>query len=486
MTNYGTLRGGGRGTRRSGGGWQWTVLGFVVGFGCAAIIGLVLLIAGADPGSIFSAGRPTQTPVIITATPLPATNTLEPTEVLIEPTATLGQAAVVAPTATPTTDPSTILLEPSETPTSEPTADTQAVAGQGGGSGGGVEIPALLQNVLTPLRRVDGGTYLMGTTPQEVAQAVDECTNRDGGNCALSYGEDSAPAHNVTVSPFNLEVTEVTYAQYLAFLNSLGPNGHRTGCNGQLCIATRAEEPNSNVIFDSANYRVLPVIENFPVAGVTWYGAQAYCETIGRRLPTEAEWERAARGTQNFIYPWGNVWDETLAKTSRPRPDDPALAGAVAVGSYGANEFGLQDMAGNVAEWVTDWYSPTWYTQQAQSPQAPIDPNGPVAGTQKVIRGGSWDGVPFFARSVHRQSLEPQNGVLWVGFRCAAPLDANPALAPAIPTTDPALAPAGGATTGGEEDTSNSQPTLPPPPVQPTAAAAPTESGPLPTLEPGG
>jgi formylglycine-generating enzyme required for sulfatase activity len=154
---------------------------------------------------------------------------------------------------------------------------------------------------------------------------------------------------------------------------------------------------------------------------VTWYGAQSYCEAIGRRLPTEAEWERAARGPQNFLYPWGNLFTTDNAKTSRPRPDDPSLAGAVAVGSYptGASLYGMLDMAGNVAEWVSDWYSPTYYTQLTQTGAPVLNPQGPPAGTSKVVRGGSWDTPPFFARSVHRQESEPQNQTLWLGFRCA-------------------------------------------------------------------
>jgi len=492
--NYGTLRN----NRRGGSGaWQWTVIGFVIGFGCAAIAGLGLVIAGAtgaiDLSGVLAANRPTQTPFVITNTPLPASPTPEPTEVLIVPTATVQQVAVLVPTATPTPDPSTIQVAPSATPTTEvpPTTAPQTAGDQTGvqsAGASGVEIPRLLEGKLTALRQVDGGTFTMGTTPQEVASAVDECTNIYEGTCQLSYGEDSFPPHAVTVSPFNMEITEVTYDQYMAFLNSMGPNSHRTGCNGQLCIATRAEDENSNVIFDSANYRVNNAILNYPVAGVTWYGAQSYCEAIGRRLPTEAEWERAARavvqGTEMTLYPWGNTFDVSLARTSRPREENQALVGAKPIGSYSAGAWSLFDMSGNVAEWVSDWYSPTFYSQQSQSGTAIVDPTGPVAGTQKVVRGGSWDTVPFFARSVHRQSFEPQDQRLFIGFRCAAPIST-----PTTPitntgtsggTTDLTAITPGTDTGASEEDTSNTLPTLPAPPLQPTS------SGPLPTLAPGG
>jgi formylglycine-generating enzyme required for sulfatase activity len=485
--NYGTLRPGGR--RSVSGAWQWVVIGFVVGFGCAAMIGLVMIIGGFDPGGILTASRPTPTAVIITATPLPATPTLEPTEVLLIPTAspTSGQIQVAAPSATPTTDPSTIQLEPSATATTQtpPTADSQSLSSPSdNGDGSSVEIPRLLEGIISPISNVEGGTFQMGTTPDEVAVAVDECVNRDEATCQLAFGEDSAPPHSVTINPFAMETTEVTYAQYLAFLNSMGPNSHRTGCNGQLCIATRAEDPNSNVIFDSANYRVLDVISQFPVAAVTWYGAQSYCEAIGRRLPTEAEWERAARGPQNNLYPWGNTFTMEYAKTSRPRPEDPSLAGAVAVGSYapGASAYGMLDMAGNVAEWVSDWYSPTYYTQLTQSGQPVLNPQGPPAGTSKVVRGGSWDTVPFFTRSVHRQEEEPQNQTLWLGFRCAQDSTTGGANlsggGTGAETTLEATAPV--------DDINNSQPTLPPPPVSGgTGGNAPLATLPAGTLPPG-
>jgi formylglycine-generating enzyme required for sulfatase activity len=465
--NYGTLRAGGSGRR--GGAWQWVVIGFVVGFGCAVIIGLVIIIGGFDIGGILTASRPTPTAVIITATPLPATPTLEPTEALLIPTATIGQVQVSAPTATPTTDPNTIQVEESATPTTPP--PTQALSPNNAQA-----VPRLLEGILTQIKTVDGGTFDMGTTPQEVASAVDECVNRDEANCQLAFGEDSAPPHKVTINSFSMEVTEVTYAQYTAFLNSMGPNSHRTGCGGQLCIATRAEDENSNVIFDSANYRVLDVISQFPVSDVTWYGAQAYCQAIGRRLPTEAEWERAARGPQNNIYPWGNTFTTDFAKTSRPKVD-PSLAGAVAVATYpsGASYYGMLDMAGNVAEWVSDWYSPTYYTQLNQTGQPVLNPPGPPAGTQKVLRGGSWDTPPFFSRSVHRQSEEPQNGRLYIGFRCAQ--DSTPGTDTGAAGTTTNTTPAAST----EEDITNSQPTIPPPPATQSLATLPPDS----TLPPG-
>src|SRR5699024_7067603 len=132
---------------------------------------------------------------------------------------------------------------------------------------------------------VTGGEFNMGTTPAEAAIAVRDCTERDGGACLESWAGDSFPQHLVTVSPFRIESTEVSYEQYLAFLNWMGPGSHANGCEGQPCLATRSESETSSVTFDSANYAVPSVINNMPVVEVTWYGAKAYCEALGRRLP---------------------------------------------------------------------------------------------------------------------------------------------------------------------------------------------------------
>jgi len=301
----------------------------------------------------------------------------------------------------------------------------------------------------------------MGTTPQEITAAVNQCVNEQGGNCQLAFGADSIPQHSVTVSAFQIERTEVTYRQYLVFLNALGAGSHLSGCDGLPCAATRAENENSNILFDGFNYRVAAgALENYPASDITWYGADAYCRAIGRRLPTEAEWERAARGRDNFIYPWGNEWDSSLAKTSIPA----GQPGTMPVGSFpsGVSSYGAFDLAGNVAEWVSDWYDPTFYSK----PQASgLDPNGPGPGTlnQKVIRGGSWDAKPFFARSVHRQSDAPYYSGAWLGFRCAAD-----------------FAPPGSTTTPPTRPTSTFTPTL----IQPTPTPAPTSAHPTLTVTP--
>jgi formylglycine-generating enzyme required for sulfatase activity len=474
--NYGNLRG-----RRSSGAWQWVVIGLVLGFACAITLMLAGMAAGVlvvDAEGFPGRATPTAVVVVITSTPAPVTPTLTPTEGLVTPTPTLG-IQVVAPTATdipPTpeeeaTEEATEAVEP-------PSSNAQTVQT---GNTGDDEVPPQLAALATPLIDIPGGTFTMGTTPAEVRAAVDECINVYQGACNVADGEDSSPQFEVTINPFQIEQYEVTYQQYMAFLNWLGPNSHRNGCDGQPCLATRNDVDTSNVSFDSANYRVPDVINRHPVVNVTWYGANAYCRAIGRRLPTEAEWERAARGSQGFIYPWGNTFDTTRANTNRPIAEDPSLEGAEVVDSYpsGVSEYGVFNMAGNVAEWVNDWYSDVWYSQQAAQ-QSVLNPVGPPAGVDKVVRGGSWDAVPFFARSVHRQNRTPNDQTPWIGFRCADDpdtgttagaegVDLNLGASP-----DPATL---GVIGSDEETTANSQPTLPP---APTRAATPTAVGTLP------
>lgn len=483
--NYGSLN------RRSGSAaWQWILIGIIVGFGCSAIFLLAGLASGAfTVGGQTVADLPSQTPFIVTATSGPVTATATATQDL----ATDVMLNVQAPTATPTLNPTLLTLEPSAAPTTEtlPTATTDAIT-----VGGPTTASGRFDRVMaiaSPLVSIPGGQFAMGTTVAEITTAVAECQQGYGGpagTCQLSYGEDSVPQHNVTVSPYQMETYEVSYEQYLTFLNSLGAGAHRNGCLGQPCIQTRAESETSNITFDSANYNVNAAILNLPVTNITWYGAMAYCQAIGRRLPTEAEWERAARGDDGRIFPWGNEWLPDNAAARRATIVDKSAANAFANIS---SPYGAINLAGNVAEWVSDWYDPRFYgTTDATVP----DPQGPATGTTKVNRGGSWDTVPFFLRAPHRRDADPLSPSAELGFRCVA--DANSAAvatqsvgpigAGQIPgTVDPsALGVIPGATpAASDEETTanqlNSAPTLPP---RPTATTAP--GGVVPTLASGG
>ncbi|HID72506.1 TPA: hypothetical protein EYP38_01075, partial [Candidatus Micrarchaeota archaeon] len=272
------------------------------------------------------------------------------------------------------------------------------------------------------------------------------------------------------------EVYEVTAAQFVTFLNWLGPNSHKTRCQGQPCAFTTQEQENSYIEFDGTTYSVRnpDFYGEHPVTFVTWWGAAEYCKTLNRRLPTEAEWERAARGSQNRIYPWGFEFDPQRAMSSIT--EQP---GTVPVTSRpnGASPYGVFNMAGNVSEWVFDWYQADYYNQQLTTPEP--NPKGPLAGTEKVHRGGSWDTAPLFLRSVHRLSAPPGNPSASIGFRCAADSTLAQPTAPQNTAGE-------SANVGSETAAPAGAPTLPPPPTQiplPTNTLVP--SGPTPTLAPG-
>lgn len=149
--------------------------------------------------------------------------------------------------------------------------------------------------------------------------------------------------------------------------------------------------------------------DNHPMTGISWLHCQAYCRFYGLSLPTEAQWEWAARGPEGRLYPWGNFWNPRLCcNKQNPGPAIPGvpLRFTAPVGSFpeGASWCGAHDMAGNVDEWCADWLSPTYY---AHSPVE--DPPGPSAGTERVLRGGYCWGNADECRATRRFSSEPDN-----------------------------------------------------------------------------
>jgi len=248
-----------------------------------------------------------------------------------------------------------------------------------------MDLPATIINNGHEMALVPAGPFKMGSTNGD----PDEC-----------------PIYSVHLDDFYINLYEVTNGQFAEFLNEQG-NQEEEG-------VTWLDASDTDVHIQQIDgiWRALNGYDNHPVVEVTWYGANAYCSEQDARLPTEAEWEKAARGTDERIYPWGKKVDNTKANYQRRN------GGTTEVGSYpdGVNSYGLYDMAGNVLEWVSDWYAFRYYRTLTDGVQ---NPPGPASGTNRVLRGGSWRDVDYYNRSSYRYGNMPSLSTFDYGFRCA-------------------------------------------------------------------
>jgi len=304
-----------------------------------------LNVPGGDfPPTTPTPSGPTPTPVIIGAPQVKPTNTPPP------------------PPPTPTPRPPTPTLEPpptvaeteSETTTVEPTP---------------IPTPALPES--SEMVTIPAGPFIMGY---------------DGGM------DDETPPHDVDLPEYQIDMFEVTNVQFAAFVEGAG-------------YQTESEQAGSNRIWrdewgDGE--------DNHPVVRVSWNDAIAYCEWVGKRLPSEAEWEKAARGTDGFAYPWGDTYEPANANGR-----DSGLRSTVSVGSYGggASPYGVFDVAGNVREWSAD---PGYFPYPGNT-----IPSAYYGGELRVLRGGGWfDDAPDL-RTTRRNPTSPTAANWDIGFRCA-------------------------------------------------------------------
>ena len=272
-----------------------------------------------------------------------------------------------------------------------------------------VRVPAALSLIAGLVRCGDDDRPAgpPGTTP---AGTVHEMVRVSEGEFPMGsrHGDDDEiPVHTVYLDAFYIDGYEVTMAQYRACVES-------GGC-GEPLTEGLILPPLEQCNWDRSGR------EDHPVDCVTWYQADAYCAWAGLRLPTEAEWEKAARGTDGRTYPWGEDLDRKKANYGTDTCCGPDSSdgywSSSPVGSFpeGVSPYGLYDMAGNVWEWVQDWYDSEYFTE---SPSR--NPQGPDGGSdRRVLRGGSWDDYPGSLRSAYRAGGSPSNRTRGYGFRCA-------------------------------------------------------------------
>ena len=214
---------------------------------------------------------------------------------------------------------------------------------------------------------------------------------------------DEGPKHKVFLDAFYIGKHEVTNRQYNTFVKS---SGHRAPGN---------EDPKFSIWRGD---EMLDGIGPLPVINVSWDDAVAYCKWAGGRLPTEAEWEKAARGTDGRMYPWGN--DPVTGNRSNFSIENitfwegPSTLARTDQYDYGRSPYGAYEMAGNVWEWVQDFYDENYYKNSASK-----NPTGPSSGKERVVRGGSWQSNPDTVRSANRNKHDPGDRRIYLGIRCA-------------------------------------------------------------------
>ena len=245
---------------------------------------------------------------------------------------------------------------------------------------------------------IPAGSFLMGSTRQVDRNAYPA----------------EFPQRRIYLDAYEIDKYEVSALQFLRFV-----------------LATD-RLPLIDWRYDGGNFQ--ESMMHHPVMHVAWYDADAYCKWAGKRLPTEAEWEKAARGEDGRVYPWGNqpagLSRSNFGRTGlsgpvRDRPERLMLyPPVISVDKYenAVSPYGVFQMAGNVSEWVADWYDAKYYSSGPDR-----NPPGPSQGTQKAFRGGGWvDSTPA-VRAAQRNGADPNMKMNWLGFRCARSASAPPA-----------------------------------------------------------
>jgi len=272
--------------------------------------------------------------------------------------------------------------------TANSTYYVRAYATNSKGTGYGNELEFVAQNIFPGEKvAVTGGTFTMGS-PNGTGDSNEQ------------------PEHSVTLSDFSISKYEITNAQYATFMNDIAAN-----INGSFNGVEYLDMDDADVQIShtSGSFIADAGKENNPVIEISWFGAKAYAEHYGGRLPTEAEWEFAAKGgnsSSGYIYSGSNTLDDVAWYSAN------SGSATQSVGTKSANELGLHDMSGNVWEWTNDWYDSNYYNSSPSN-----DPQGPASGTFRVYRGGSWIYNAYYCRVANRTYNFPTITYHGLGFR---------------------------------------------------------------------
>jgi iron(II)-dependent oxidoreductase len=242
------------------------------------------------------------------------------------------------------------------------------------------------------MRTIPAGWFLMGTN------RVDD----DPYGLGTQFDNTELPQRQVWLDDFEIDRDEVSIGEYLALLERQDRS---------------PPEPLQRLIWHiiTVHFMPDPVIASWPVLYVTWSEAADFCAAQGKRLPTEAEWEKAARGHDGNLFPWGRTTPAPgLAVFGQYHVHEIPLVAAVNSGEEGQSPFGVRHMAGNVAEWVQDWFGFDYYSIMPER-----NPKGPTTGRYKGARGGSWKSHPNLLRTASRNGALPDQRSATIGFRCA-------------------------------------------------------------------
>ena len=275
------------------------------------------------------------------------------------------------------------------------------------------------------MRLIPAGEFTMGSMPPQIEAA--RLMNIGGHEFSLL---DELPQLHAFVPDYYLSVCAVTNEQFAAFLSEARPTP------AQLKRWAPALERINVPAKKSDVYGVTPGFERHPVIHVSWFGAEAYCRWAGLRLPTEIEWEKAARGVDGRIFPWGNEWHDQVLRWDGDKLRKYGTTAPVDAYPEGRSPYGIFQMAGNVDEWCADWYQWDVYRRYATG-----DLRAPAKGEMRVVRGGTcanWKKIRF--RCAHRRGNDAAIvNVLYTGIRCAcsAPPSGSNLILTACPASEP-------------------------------------------------